>query len=281
MPRPNSWLSLLFSSTFACGALPQPQAPLPDGSAEVLASNQATPRGLQISALLHAAALVPFSSQGAIDPASSAAQNADAIAAQLPSKIGGCANAKVRHDAGSVVLSVDLGGGCVIAGYGTLSGVFTLVVSKDATLRLGFAIASLSINGAALNGSLSAATADGKSFSLVTEVTAQGSTIKGGGTITLDEDTKGLGLSSSGVITGPGKTVPYTAAGLHRALGGCYAEAGTVTISEMVSEKLGPPLTVQVVLTFLPSTPQSGQLTVTIADQTAPATLPPYGDCPK
>lgn len=269
-------LPYLFSMMFACGG-----AAAVDESDDALASAQAASRGGHTSALTAATTAAPLSAAGVVDASKSAVENADAIAAQLTSKVSGCASAMVSHGAGSVSVSVNFGSGCSVAGYGTVAGSFVLTVSKDGALGLAFAFSSFSVNGVTVNGTLSASTSDGKSYNLATDLQASAGALKGSGTATLDAGGKGLSLTGTGLMITGSVSVPYDTTGLHHLFGGCYADAGTVAVTETITPKVGGPKTVQTVMTFLSTTPSTGQVTVTTAGKTSQKTLPAYGACPK
>lgn len=262
------WMTVLA----ACGGA--------DDSDEALASAQAASRGTYTSALSASATAAPLSASGAVDATRTAEATADAIAAQLASKISGCAGASVAHGAGTATLSVNFGSGCSVAGYGTLSGSLQLTVSKTTALNLAFVFSSFAVNGVTVNGSLGASTSDGKTYALTEDLQVQAGAVKGSGTAVLDAGGKGLSLTGAGSFTASGVAAPYETAALHHLFGGCYADAGTVTVTETITPRVGGSKTVQTVMAFLATTPSTGQVTVTTAGKTATKTLPAYGACP-
>lgn len=265
--------SCLLGLTLACGTA--------DDEDDALAGTQAAGRSSHTSALTAATTAAPMSASGVVDTSKGAEQNADAIAAQLSSKLSGCASGMVSHGMGTVTVSANFGSGCTVAGYGTVSGAFQLTVSKDTSLRLAFVFSSFAVNGVTVNGSLSTATSDGKTYDLATDLVVQSGALKGSGTATLDTGGKGISMTGTGTISANGAEIPYNAAGLHHLFGSCYGDAGTLTVTETISSRLGGTKTVQTIMTFLSTTPSTGQVNVTVAGKTTAKTLPAYGSCPK
>jgi hypothetical protein len=222
-----------------------------------------------------------------IDPTKTAAQNADAIVAQLESVLGGdgggCAGAQITHATGSVVVSVVFGTGCTVSSLGlTVAGSTSASVSVGAgTVTVAFNFTNLSVNGRTIDGTASESTSNGSTYLSQVDVTDGSQKITFDGTEVPDSSEHGMTLSGTGTYQdGSATALDFTANGVHLTFGACYADAGTLSFQESVRNKRDAAVSVTETITFESATPTTGQAEVTVEGQTTTTTLPAYGSCP-
>jgi hypothetical protein len=222
-----------------------------------------------------------------IDPTKTAAQNADAIVAQLQSVLGGdgggCAGAQITHATGSVVVSVSFGAGCTVPSLGlTVAGSASASVSVAAgTATIAFTFTNLAVNGRTINGTASESTNNGTTYASQINVTDGAQDITFDGTEVPDSSNQGMTLSGTGTYQdGSAAALDFTAAGVHLTFGACYADAGTLSFQQTVRNKRDAAVSVTETITFESTTPTTGQAEVTVEGQTSTTTLPAYGSCP-
>ncbi len=220
-----------------------------------------------------------------LDVTKSAGQNADAVAAQIASSTSGCASAKVTHSSGAVTVSANFGTGCSIDGGSTqISGAANLTVSAaSGAITVAFTFASLTVDGVTIDGTLTETTHDDSTFSTVANLTVGGQAVTYDGKLTYNASTKTVTIDGSGTYapaSSPGTTWSFTANGVQHVVGGCYADAGTMTVSKPSTTRSGRATTVSETITFLSTTPSTGQVSVTVQGVTTTETLASYGSCP-
>jgi hypothetical protein len=202
-----------------------------------------------------------------------------AIMMETTKNLGGCGSVTLTgaDDGGAGgTLRVDFGPppGCLVKGV-MVSGkaALTLTVDQVNGITVGLGFTGLVAGAVSLDGALSFVTKNATTFT----VTATNFATAG---LTVSADLTVAGALLSATIDG---TASVTAAGVTRALtfqgivihpGGCYATAGTLTVST-------PPLSATA--TFKPSTPQTGIVDATFTSPLGtiggPYQLPPYGSC--
>jgi len=252
------------------------------------ASDTAT-RGTSTTSLADAKAVSELFVQEdpTINPANTAGQNADAIAAQLTSKLAGdggtCAGGQISHVTGGITVSVAFGTGCSIPSLGlTLSGSASATVTKAAgSVNIAFTFTNLDVNGLTLDGAASESTADGTTFTSRIDVTESTHHVVFDGTATLDANAAGVTLTGGGTYQdGIAPSVTYEAASVHHTFGACYADAGTLSFVSTLVSKRDATVSVEETLTFSSTTPSTGQAVVVIDGVSSTETLPTYGSCP-
>jgi hypothetical protein len=217
-----------------------------------------------------------------IDPTLSAADNAARVQAQaLGSLRTYCPNATVTL--ANTTVTVDFGANCTLPSIGTIAGVVSAQVSEPAahTVQILFTFTGLSVNARTLDGTLSVSTTNGTSYTGAAHLTSQGGTADFPAiTLALDTDGKGVTLSGGGTVSSSSASTQVSFASVHHSFGACYADAGSITLAKTTVTKRGKSVTVTETVTFLATTPATGQVEVQIGTGT-PATvqLPAYGRC--
>jgi hypothetical protein len=210
-----------------------------------------------------------------LDVSRTALANADAVATQLTGAV--CGTATVTHAAGSATVSVDFGAGCTVPNVGFVAGAASVTISKQLSrLDLAFTFTTLSVEDKTIDGTLDMSTSDATSFSVTANLTSGSGDVMFMGYAQLDANGAGVTFGGNGMAKG----VAYTASNVHHAFGGCYADAGTVTIGRVVVGRRGSLVAVTDVITFDATTPSTGVVTVTVNAVKSTVTLPPYGTCP-
>ena len=238
-------------------------------------------RSITTSALAKSTTELFVQEDPTIDTAKAAAENAASVAAQITASVKACANAKVTYATGSVSLSVTFGDSCTINGS-TFSGTVAATVSKvSGTIGIAFTFTKLTVNGMTIDGTASESTTNGTSYSAKVDVTEATNHVTYDGTMTLDSDAKGVTMTGTGSLQqGASPAVKYAVSGVHHRFGGCYADLGTLSYTKAVTGKNGKTYSVAESIAFDSNTPSTGNATATIAGQSAPVVLPPYGSCP-
>jgi hypothetical protein len=187
-------------------------------------------------------------------------------------RASGCAKTTTRLVPRGVFVSVSFGTGCELPELGSVSGslAMTLVAERGA-VAFDVSFESFSLGGITLTGGVSIA-ANGRQAMLKMNLTGvvdqRSSHVELDGTSVRD-GSGGATLGGAGLFqSGDAKEIAFSADALHVVLGNCYADAGTLSID---------PVTV----TFLPTTPSDGNVTLKVFGMTSTSTLPAYGRCPR
>jgi hypothetical protein len=219
-----------------------------------------------------------------LDVTQTAQQNAANVEAQVKTTVQtACPGATITLDSATATVTVNFGSACTLPNLGTVSGTVTATVTQPVThsIQVAFTFTSLTVNGRSLTGTFTAKTANDSTFTVDASLTSGSKSLTlTAATLTLDADHKGLKIDGSGTVntgTGP-QAVSF--AGVHHAFSGCYADAGSMTLSKSTTTKLGKAATVTETITFSSSTPTTGQVTVQVGTAAATTTtLPSYGHC--
>jgi hypothetical protein len=232
---------------------------------------------------------------------STAQANAAAIAARIGEQIAACATASVTHIQNSSTVIVDFGTGCPVAESGvTLSGQFTVTVASavatdggiSVTVTLAFTnlAASGTSTAGPISGSAEATTSDGRTYRLAGDVTGATTghvvfdirTVLDAVPMGVDAGGRQFGFTLSGVLTATPSDAPdaspgnTTLTGLHHAVAKCYFDQGTLqnTQAETVTVR-GQSISrvTTSTVTFLPTTPVDGKVSVTVNYSIAGASL--------
>lgn len=216
-----------------------------------------------------------------LDVTKTAAQNADAVAAQATASVSSCASAKVTHATGDVSITVDFGSGCTIKSV-SYSGTVAAKLSAGAGgITVAFTFTDLDVDGTTLNGTASETTTDDATFSSNVDLTIDTTHVTYKGSLALDGDDAGVTLNGSGTYQkGSSPATTYSASNVHHAFGGCYADAGALSYGTTTTGKSGKSYTIVETITFSSTTPSTGQASATIGATTTTVTLPAYGTCP-
>jgi hypothetical protein len=212
-----------------------------------------------------------------------AAQNADAVAAQLATSvmISTCANASITHTTGTLGVMLSFGTGCTLPNIGSISGAANATIAKVAgTITVALTLTNITVNGVTVNGTVALSTSDATTFSFVMHLSTSAQQVSFNGTAVLDADGKGVTLDGTGTSTKAGLSLSFTMAGVHHELSACYADAGTMTVTKPTRNKRDMTLTLEETITFSSTTPTTGMVTVTILGVSTPATLPTTATCP-
>ncbi len=221
-----------------------------------------------------------------IDVSKDAGANADAIAMRLMNSTTGCATAQVTHTMGMTSVAVDFGAGCALPPLGTVSGAASAMVTRipglNPRVTVAFTFTNLSANGTTLNGSFSVTTMTGTSFTADADLMTATQHVVFTGSLTLDPDGKGVTVDGTDTSTVNGISTMDALSGVHHAFGGCYADAGTITMAKATKTKHGAATNITETMTFAATTPSTGMVSVAV-NGAAPisVTLPAYGSCPK
>lgn len=212
-----------------------------------------------------------------LDPSKSAGQNAGAIAARLMSSTGGCGS--VMYVTGQVMVTVNFGAGCSLSPLGTLSGSVSAKVTSMNGVTVLLTFSNLTVDGQTLNGTLSLATSDGTTFTYRANLNDGSVKALFDGTLALD-GAGGVTAAGTGSIDTGATPIDLTITGVHHELGGCYADAGTITESKTVRSLKGNMVTISESIAFSTQTPATGMATITVGTVSKTTTLPSYGNCP-
>ncbi len=217
-----------------------------------------------------------------LDPNGTAGANADAVAAQLTGAVASCVNPSITHTAGSVTVTIDFGAACVIPKVGAVSGMVAATVSKTAgAIDVAFTFTNLVVNGQTMTGSIALSTTTGTSFTIMFNLQTATQTVMFNGTAALDSGGGGVTFNGTGSsqLTGASPQT-FSASGLHHLFGGCYADAGTMSLSKTTTDLRNRTVTLTETITFDSSTPATGMVQIDIDGVTTPETLPAHGTCP-
>jgi hypothetical protein len=221
-----------------------------------------------------------------IDVSKDAPTNADAIAARLMTSTMGCATAKVTHTMGTIMVGVDFGAGCMLPPLGTVSGSATATVTRvpgpNARITVNLLFTNMAANGTTLNGTCGVSTTTGTSFTVDADLMTATQHVVFSGALTLDSNGMGVTVDGTGTSTVNGISTTDTLAGVHHGFGGCYADAGTITMAKATKTRRGMATNISETMTFSASTPSTGMVMISV-NGAAPIgkTLPAYGSCPK
>jgi hypothetical protein len=201
----------------------------------------------------------------AVDLGSSVTANAEALAATAQTRAR-CAT--VGRAATTVTL--DFGAGCTASGL-DVSGACSLEVQRPSadTIAVSLTYSNLSVGGVGpLSGTSTFSVTSGAGGLVVAlDLTTPTATVTGPLTVTSAEGS----ITVDGALTvasGAGPAVTATLAAVTFTPGSCYPSAGAITFTDDVT------------LTFLPTTPQTGQAQVTKGRLATTLALPSYGSCP-
>jgi hypothetical protein len=160
--------------------------------------------------------------------------------------------------------------GCTLAGGTQISGTVNLGVSEaSGTTTIALTLTSVVVNGEALSGQASFATTNGSTFNVTSSMTS-GAKVHAS-TLTIIGGSSSFSISGTATVTESGSTSNVTLTNVVHTKGECYATSGSMTVAKGGTSE---------VLTFEPSTPATGVVSVQIGKHTTTATLPAYGDCP-
>lgn len=250
--------------------------------APVLDTTELGARGTQPTALASAKAVAGLfvKEDPTIDTAKSAGDNADAIAQELAKSTNTCAQVKITHEAGSVTVSADFGTtGCSIGSVGTVTGKVTVTVgATSGTVKLAFTFENVAVKGFTLNGTFEASTKNGTDYTFHTALTLNDKAFTFDGTMNVDPSAKAVTIDGTGT-TSSASAESYELKGVHHVYESCYADAGSIAITQTTKTKLGKSVSVTETITFNADTPKTGKATLTVGGQTSPITLPSYGAC--
>ena len=214
-----------------------------------------------------------------IDTAKTAGQNADAVAAQIAASTSTCATITIAHVPGDASVTADFGTGCTIGSLGTVSGKVVAEVTRATGVTVTFTFTNLVAAGYALTGSAAETTTDGTTYSSNVDLTVNGKHLTFKGTAKLDADAKGVTFDGGGTAQ-TAATSAYSVGAVHHVFGGCYADAGKLTLQKQTTTKTGRATTVSETVAFDASTPSTGRVTITVSGASQSTTLPAYGSCP-
>ncbi len=189
-----------------------------------------------------------------------------AIQAKASASLAGCGSATVA-DAGVTIVAPE----CALANGVTLSGTVLVEVTKTgSTVTVELFPWHVSVGVTPLSGRVPFATTDGVTFAVVGNdvgsvslymcdlsfaSTPQGVTVNGTARERHDYGTR---IAFTDVVTQVGQ---------------CFPNAGTIGVGQARSA-------VDISTTFLPDTPSTGQVTLTVRGESYPGTVPSYGKCP-
>ncbi|MBI4816035.1 MAG: hypothetical protein HY791_07255 [Deltaproteobacteria bacterium] len=301
----HRWLLMIALSSIACADDPD-SSTLPDAGAESDATVEETVDfdARSRRAAIHAGGSFAISQAKAvtsafikedptIDPQKSAAENADAIAAQIQAATATtCPTLTLTHAASSATLTVSFPtSGCSVNDVTVSGQVAIQVTAMTGLVKVSFQFTALSVEGHVLEGTVEESTTNGTTYSTkVTSLVADGVTYDYEGTQTLDGDLRGVTLNGSGSSSKSGDTHPttYSVATVHQKFGACYPDSGTMSLTSKEDVTVGR-RTVTVTTTesvlFDANTPSDGTVDVTVtisgsSPVTKTVTLPAYGECP-
>lgn len=243
---------VLSASLIACGG----------PSEEEAAANAVTAVGQSVSALTTNAAIATEASaaQGAGDAEQPKAPDAHAGAS--------CVTTTLTFTG----LYVDFGTGCTIQGH-TYAGAYTVRVSLLGGLTVSLDFNNFVVDGVGQDGDLSVGVGQGFVAAHADLTIDDAGAVK---QIMLDGELRVAGsdvdFSGSGRYADANIDVSMAATGLHSVIGGCYADAGSVTV-----DAAGYPTAV---VTFDANTPSTGMVTVTVGSIVTQQQLPATARCP-
>jgi hypothetical protein len=202
-------------------------------------------------------------------PTATPSQNATAIGANISSNLGtSCGTVTVSGT--TVTVAFGPPPGCTMKNGNVVSGTVDLGVSQSgATTTIALTLTDVVSDGESIDGTASFATTNGSTFAVTTSFTSAGKT--DAASLTVTGASGAYTISGTSTVTEASSTSAMTYTGVTIAEGVCYASAGSMTITEgAVSETI----------TFLPTTPMTGQVDVQIGKRPFTTTLPAYGSCP-
>jgi hypothetical protein len=205
-----------------------------------------------------------------IDPTKTAAQNAAAIQTQAKLQLGTCGTVSLSGT--TVTVAFGAAPGCTLVNGTVASGSATLAVSASgSTTTIAMTFTSLVVNGKDLNGNLSFATTTGTTFAVTGSLTSSMNTATFDLTVTGTATAMTIDGTSSAMKSGAtaSTTLTFTAVKLiHK---DCYPSSGSIKLSKGLLNET---------LTFLSTTPTTGQAQLKVGLKTSTVTLPAYGKCP-
>ncbi len=222
-----------------------------------------------------------------VDPARSAGENADAIAARIKAATAStCAGATVTHDAGSPSVTVTFPStGCTLSGVAVAGTVVVKVDGGAGTpVQVTLQLKALSVDGTTLNGYVMETTSDGTSYKSSVIVTSDALQVSYDGAATLDAGAKGVTLSGGGKVKelDSSQVTQVTLSAVHKTFGACWLDGGSLTLTKSSTLTAGnktKPVSITKTVSFDAKTPTSGMATVTVLSTTKPFPLPSYGSC--
>ena len=204
-----------------------------------------------------------------IDPSATPNANAASIGANAQTNLGSSCG-DVSISGASVTVNFGAAPGCTLADGAQISGMVSLGVTQSGTTTtIALTLASVVVNGEALSGQASFATTNGSTFTVTSTVTS--GTKDTTAHLTVVGGASSFTISGTSDVTEGGSTFAVTFDDVMHVKGECYATSGSMTVVE------GP---TSEVITFGPSTPVTGVVSVQIGKRSTSSTLPAYGNCP-
>ncbi len=205
-----------------------------------------------------------------IDPRATAQANAQNIEFTTRTRLNGCGAVTLSGTTLTVNFSASW---CALRGGAQVAGSLTATVTQvGPQTQVALTFNQVTVNGRALAGTATFATADGSTFTVTAELTsgthsisipASGLTVVGTAT--------GMTLTGNIIVSDGATSTAVTFTSVHYTLGQCYPDGGSVTLARGI---------VTETLTFTASSATTGQVTVRRGGRSFVFTLPAYGNCP-
>jgi hypothetical protein len=203
-----------------------------------------------------------------INPANTADQNASAIGADAQASLGGCGAVKVSG--ADVTVSFGAPPGCTLPDGTVVSGTVAVAVTQSGAITtVALTLDSVVVNDKSISGTASFATSNGSMFTVKANLTSGTQTDVADLTVTGATDS--FTVSGTGTVTQSGSTTEITFNDMVVTKGECYATGGSMSITKgAITETI----------TFSATTPDTGEVAITVGKRTTEMTLPAYGSCP-
>jgi hypothetical protein len=229
-------------------------------------ANRGSDGGVSIQeALLLADSMFQF--DPTINPASTPAQNAQAIGNQTKSLGGACA--MVTTAGNTVTANFGAPPGCKLSNGLTVSGTASATVSASGgTTAVALAFTNVVVNTRALSGTISFTTTNGTSFQTTFALTA-GPMLTG--MVAITGSPTGFTFNGNVSVVATDATTSLTLNNVAYVTGDCYPSGGSMAITKGNTSET---------ITFSATSATTGKVTVTIGKRSFPSTLPAYGQCP-
>ena len=215
-----------------------------------------------------------FAFDPTIDPGLTDIQNAQAIQARISASLGpmdggiGCGTA--TRSSATVTVGFAPPPGCILASGVKVSGTVAAAVTKSGTtMTILLTFTSLAVNGQELAGTASFVTSSGSAFTVNANLMSGSTTFSATG-LTITGGSTSITINGSASTTQAGATTTLSFGAVTWQKGQCYPSSGTLKIQKgLVTETV----------TFLSTTPTTGQATMMVGPKKVTVKLPAYDTC--